>query len=57
MDFNTNELGQIGSKLYELSNTNSLIHSIYLLNDQKKLAFSSLSTRADLFNCILVSTF
>ncbi|MDQ0920678.1 AraC family transcriptional regulator [Paenibacillus sp. V4I5] len=44
VDFNTTELGRIGSKLYELSNTNPLIHSIYLLNYQKKLVFSSIST-------------
>ncbi|OCT12169.1 transcriptional regulator [Paenibacillus pectinilyticus] len=44
MDFNTSEFGRIGNKLYELTSTNPLIHSIYLLNDQKKLAFSSLST-------------
>nr|WP_275983703.1 AraC family transcriptional regulator [Paenibacillus hamazuiensis] len=43
-DFNTSQLGRIGSKLYELTSTNPLIHSIYLLNVQKKLAFSSLTT-------------
>lgn len=44
VDFNTTELGRIGGKLYELSNTNPLIHSIYLFNYQKKLVFSSIST-------------
>ena len=43
-DFNTTALGRIGGKLYELSSTNPLIHSIYLFNYQKRLVFSSLST-------------
>ncbi|MBE1446881.1 AraC family transcriptional regulator [Paenibacillus sp. OAS669] len=43
-EFDTPTLGQIGNKLYELSSTNPLIQSIYLLNHSRKLAFSSLTT-------------
>ncbi|RTE01998.1 helix-turn-helix domain-containing protein [Paenibacillus whitsoniae] len=46
-DFDTSTLGRIGNKLYALSASNPLVHSIYLLNSQRKLAFSSLSTVRD----------
>jgi AraC-like DNA-binding protein len=43
-DFDSTALGKIGNKLYELSSTNPLVHSIYLFNYERKLVFSSLST-------------
>lgn len=43
-DFTTSDMGTIGSKLYELSSSNPLVHSVYLINYQRELVFSSLST-------------
>ncbi|WP_426452474.1 AraC family transcriptional regulator [Paenibacillus sp. S-38] len=43
-DYSTQEMGRIGSKLYETASSNPLVHSVYLFNFQEKLVFSSLST-------------
>ncbi|ASA21663.1 helix-turn-helix domain-containing protein [Paenibacillus donghaensis] len=43
-EFDTGMMGRIGNKLTDLANTNPLVHSVYLVNTQQEMVFSSLTT-------------
>ncbi|MBD0381488.1 helix-turn-helix domain-containing protein [Paenibacillus sedimenti] len=43
-EFDTAMMGRIGAKLTDLTVTNPMVHSVYLVNTRHKLVFSSLTT-------------